>query len=293
MFRFVLIFLIIVSVSACGPRRHPPAPVSYKYGAVNKPGYVTVNKGETVYRIAVNNDVPVKALIDENNLRPPYLIKPGELLKIPAKKVHVVAKGDTLYNISRRYGVDLHKLASGNNIRAPYTLSIGQTLRLPSALSQATTRTASATPQPKKTVQSPPKKVKNLIPPKRSGKYFQWPLRGKVVSTFGPKKGGLYNEGINISGKRGASIKAADNGVVAYAGNQIKGYGNLILLKHDSGWITAYAHADKLLVSRGQKIKVGQNIATVGSTGSVSSPQLHFEVRHNRKVVDPRKYLAK
>ena len=120
-----------------------------------------------------------------------------------------------------------------------------------------------------------------------------WPVKGKVLSSYGGKSRGLQNDGINIAAPRGAPVKAAENGIVAYSGNELRGFGNLLLLKHAGGWITAYAHNDKLLVKRGDKIKKGQTIARVGSSGSVQNPQLHFELRKGKKAIDPIKYLPK
>jgi murein DD-endopeptidase MepM/ murein hydrolase activator NlpD len=120
---------------------------------------------------------------------------------------------------------------------------------------------------------------------------FMWPLRGKVISNFGPKTKGLHNDGINIAAPRGAPVRAAEGGVVAYAGNELRGFGNLLLLKHKNGWVTAYAHNDKLLVNRGDTVGKGQIIARVGSTGAVASPQLHFEIRRGKRAIDPKKHL--
>ena len=132
-----------------------------------------------------------------------------------------------------------------------------------------------------------------LAPPAITGKGFLWPVKGKVLSSYGGKSAGLQNDGINISAPRGAPVRAAENGVVAYSGNELRGFGNLLLLKHTGGWITAYAHNDTLLVKRGDKIKKGQTIAKVGSSGSVQNPQLHFELRKGKKAIDPIKYLPK
>jgi len=129
-------------------------------------------------------------------------------------------------------------------------------------------------------------------PPPRTGKGFTWPLKGRVVSNFGAKDGGLRNDGINIRAPKGTPVRAAENGVVAYAGNEIRGFGNLLLIKHAGGYVTAYAHNDALLVQRGQKVKRGQKISTVGSTGTVAQPQLHFEFRKGRRPKDPRTYLS-
>ena len=109
---------------------------------------------------------------------------------------------------------------------------------------------------------------------------------------FGPKSGGLHNDGINIAAARGTPVRAAENGVVVYIGNQLRGFGNLLLIKHSGGWMTAYAHADTLLVRRGQTVRRGEAVARVGSTGSVTQPQLHFEVRKGTRAVDPTRLLA-
>ncbi|HYB10945.1 MAG TPA: peptidoglycan DD-metalloendopeptidase family protein [Alphaproteobacteria bacterium] len=121
---------------------------------------------------------------------------------------------------------------------------------------------------------------------------FLWPVKGKIISGYGPKEGGLFNDGINIGATEGEDVIAADSGVVVYAGNEIRGFGNLVLVKHPDGWMTAYAHNDRLLVKRGQEVKRGQVIAKAGSTGSVSTPQLHFELRRGSHAVDPTRYMA-
>ncbi len=118
-----------------------------------------------------------------------------------------------------------------------------------------------------------------------------WPVRGRVISSFGTDSEGLHNDGINIAAPAGTPVLAADAGEVAYAGNELKGYGNLVLLKHASGFITAYAHTETLLVKRGDRVSRGQAIAKVGATGAVSQPQLHFELRRGAKALDPADYL--
>ena len=129
-------------------------------------------------------------------------------------------------------------------------------------------------------------------PPPRSGRSFLWPLQGDVVGRFGPMPGGTQNDGINIKAAEGTPVIAADSGTVAYAGNELRGYGNLILIKHADGWMTAYAHNAKLLVTRGQKVQRGQVIARVGASGAVTEPQLHFEVRRGSRALDPMDYLG-
>lgn len=168
-------------------------------------------------------------------------------------------------------------------------------LRPPSSRPPAPTSTAAPAAEPAPVQQEvaaapppPPPKRDVGTPPPRGGGRFLWPVKGKLISGFGPKPDGMNNDGINIAAAKGTAVVAADNGVVAYAGNELRGFGNLLLVKHDGGWITAYAHLDSMLVERGARVKRGERIGTVGQTGSVTSPQLHFELRKGSAVVDPR-----
>jgi murein DD-endopeptidase MepM/ murein hydrolase activator NlpD len=121
---------------------------------------------------------------------------------------------------------------------------------------------------------------------------FSWPLRGPLLASFGQKDGGQQNDGINIAANRGTKIRAADGGKVVYVGNEVKGFGNLVLIRHDPQWVTAYAHVNKIHVDKGDTVKSQDVIATVGQTGSVTRPQLHFEIRYKGKPVDPLAQLA-
>lgn len=118
-----------------------------------------------------------------------------------------------------------------------------------------------------------------------------WPVNGEVIAEFGPQEKGRHNDGINIAAPRGTPVRAVESGVVAYAGNELRGFGNLLLVKHESGWVSAYAHNADLLVQRGDTVSRGQTIARVGDSGGVSTPQLHFELRKGPRPVDPRSYL--
>jgi murein DD-endopeptidase MepM/ murein hydrolase activator NlpD len=120
---------------------------------------------------------------------------------------------------------------------------------------------------------------------------FRWPVRGKVITSYGAKTNGKANDGINLAVPEGTPVKAAEDGVVAYSGNELKGYGNLVLIRHTNGYVTAYAHASELLVKRGDTIKRGQIIAKSGQSGEVGSPQLHFEIRKGSSPVDPLQFL--
>ena len=129
-------------------------------------------------------------------------------------------------------------------------------------------------------------------PPPRASSKFRWPLSGKVISAFGSKGSGVHNDGINIEAAAGTIVRAAENGVVAYSGNELRGFGRLLLLKHADGWVTAYAHLSEVMVRRGETVKRGQAVAKVGRSGNVSRPQLHFEIRQGTRAVDPRKLLG-
>ncbi|KZL19128.1 Murein hydrolase activator NlpD precursor [Pseudovibrio axinellae] len=122
---------------------------------------------------------------------------------------------------------------------------------------------------------------------------FRWPVRGRIISDFGVKPGGSRNDGINLAVPSGTGIKAAEDGTIVYAGNELKGFGNLVLIRHDNGWVSAYAHNKELKVRRGDVVRRGQTIAMAGATGSVTQPQLHFELRKANKPVDPMNYLPR
>ena len=212
---------------------------------------------------------------------------------MPAAQYHIVKKGDTLYSIAREHNLDVASLTRKNNLQAPYTLYVGQKLALSGSVSGTSYKQSAVKSATNKTSVSNKRasRTSNYTPPKNRTAKFMWPVKGTVISGFGVIGKGRKNDGINIKAARGTAVKAADKGTVAYAGNELKGFGNLILIKHPDGWITAYAHNDKLLVRKGQKVIKGEKIATVGSTGGVNSPQLHFEVRAGKKAVNPRKYL--
>ena len=258
-------------------------------------GVVRVQKGDTLYSIARRENVSVRSLIEKNKLKPPYKIYPGQRLIVPQQRYYRVKKGDTLYSIAKANDMTVAQLARINNIHSPYTISVGQRLKLKEMdeFEGGTTSPQTTTTKAKTTTQQSAAKTttKNVtIPKSAQSKRFDRPASGKIIQKFGSTEN-AHNDGINIAGKLGDPIKAADSGQVVYAGNELKGYGNLMLIKHKDGWITAYAHSDKLLVKKGAQVTKGQKIATMGKTGGVKTPQLHFEVRYKTKVVDPEKYL--
>lgn len=198
---------------------------------------------------------------------------------------HYVKKGDTLFSISWRYGVEAKQLANWNNIPYPYTIYPGQKLRVNS------TAPTSSTARKSTTKQSSSKSAKSTQKPKKVQSVpigdWRWPVRGKIVSKFSAK-----NNGIDIAAKEGTLVTAAAAGKVVYAGNGLRGYGNLLIIKHNASFFSAYAHNKRLLVAEGASVKSGQKIAEVGSTGT-DRAKLHFEIRKNGNPVDPLKYLPR
>lgn len=314
----ILSAIVILGVGACGGTQ-APAPVTL-YGTSQGEGSAGVHNvisGDTLYSISNRYRIAMRDIVYVNDLTAPFALAIGQRLKLPPPQEYKVRTGDNLYAISRIFDVSPSELASLNHIGPPYTVQPGQVLTLPSVspnliadtddyaassgqavpapsvssnslppptTKPTTARTASAAapaPKPKITAKTPA----------RSSSKFLTPVRGNVISGYGPKSGGLHNDGINIAAPRGTPVSAAENGVVVYVGDELKGSGNLVLVRHSDRWMSAYAHLDKTSVTRGQTITRGTQVGTVGSTGSVSTPQLHFELRRGTQAINPKLYL--
>ena len=255
----------------------------------------------------------------------PALSAPASTAVAAAPSVHVVNPGDTLASIARRNHVPVTELAKANGIEPSANLKLGAKLTVPGKIAAAvpaqSSASASAAPAAAP-LSAPATKIAALpSPPQQSvhlaqatGKVeeapvdnmpivakpgeatgalptFRWPVRGKVITSYGAKTNGKANDGINLAVPEGTPVKAAEDGVVAYSGNELKGYGNLVLVRHGNGYVTAYAHASELLVKHGDTVKRGQIIAKSGQSGEVGSPQLHFEIRKGSTPVDPLQFL--
>lgn len=263
-----------------------------------KNNQIEVVAGDTIFSISKKTQVLLRDLIKQNNLMPPYILKVGSKLTIPKTNYHEVNSGETLYAISRLYNMKINQLIEINELKEPYSVKAGDHIKISKLEkifaenkdSQASYNLKTSEKSSEKTAEKEPKA--NFVE-KVLDKFnkFSWPVGGTVVSKFGPKSAGLYNDGINIKAKEGAEVKASEDGVVAYVGNELKGYGNLVIVKHAGGWITAYAHLAKSSVTRGEKVSKGQKIGTVGATGNVTSPQLYFGLRKGRDAVNPQNYL--
>jgi murein DD-endopeptidase MepM/ murein hydrolase activator NlpD len=283
-----------------GPAAEPAAEPAA--GPASRTVAYRIRPGDTMYGVSRRMAGPLRSILDANDLEPPYVLRVGRTLRVPNPRRHVVRAGDTVYGVARRYGLPVTQLVRLNAIKAPYTIAPGQDLTLPVAARAAATQTAAragtspASPRSSARSARPgaAKRGPRAIPqppPRASGKFF-WPVRGRLITRYGPKKNGLHNDGINIAAPRGAPVHAAENGVVAYLGNELRGFGNLILIKHAGGWVTAYAHNADFLVRRGDTVKRGQVIARIGSSGNVATPQLHFEIRKGTRSVDPTRFLG-
>jgi lipoprotein NlpD len=215
------------------------------------------------------------------------------------KGVHVVQKSETLFSLAWRYGWDYKALASANSIKPPYTIFPNQTLTIthkdihktnvpskpPKTLTKSKRPTSTKGPSAYKTRPAPP-----TVGNKGHALAWRWPSKGKVIANFSSKS--PVNKGIDITGRIGESVMAAATGSVVYAGSGLLGYGNLVIIKHNDTFLSAYAHNKKLLVKEGQKVKAGQVIAEIGSSGT-DKVKLHFEIRRQGKPVNPKKYLPK
>jgi murein DD-endopeptidase MepM/ murein hydrolase activator NlpD len=241
---------------------------------------------------------------------------------------HFVNHGDTLASIARKNHISAADLARANGLAPSAKLKLGAKLTVPGSKTAAVAAPLAPAPvaaapvaaalQPVATAPAPTTKMAAVAQPAQSARLaqatanieekpaetpakaaettsslptFRWPVRGKVITSYGAKTNGKSNDGINVAVPEGTPVKAAEDGVVAYSGNELKGYGNLVLVRHSNGYVTAYAHASELLVKRGDPIKRGQVIAKSGQSGEVASPQLHFEIRKGSSPVDPLQFL--
>ena len=317
---------------------------------------VIVQQGETLYSIAKKNGVPLRDLIDTNNLEPPYALKAGSAIKIPFPNYHESREGETLYSISRMYDMKVNDVIALNNLKFPYPIYPGDKIKIVKdknkkseknsqlALESKAKKENNIKPAEEKAKEIVEKKnskeiekygfkpsevralelakrndssrtAQNIINPSKNEivetklsinkpidkdsikkianktNRFSWPVRGEVISKFGPKSAGLYNDGINIKAKDGQAVSSSEDGIVAYVGSELKGYGNLVIVKHSGGWISAYAHLKNSAVAIGQKISKGQKIGNVGNSGKVKFPQLYFGLRKGRDAVNPENYL--
>lgn len=322
----IAILCAILSLTSCGESKTAAPVYSYGvHQGVGSLGAHAVQKGDNLWTISQKYNLDLRGIIEANKLSPPYHLTAGSRLNLPAPQTYTVQPKDNIYTISRLFNTTQTELSSLNRLSSPYKLNAGQVLRIPQnyevasiktvametplspviappsnveAVALPPTVTTASSPEiippqpiPQQNVTPPPAQevaaIKNPEPmPLRTGQFLK-PVNGKIISSFGDKPDGQHNDGINIQAIKGDPVRAAENGQVVYVGNEIEGYGNMILLRHGDQYVTAYAHMAKTLVKKGETIRRGQTIGTVGSTGFVDKPQLHFEIRKGKKAVNP------
>lgn len=261
----------------------------------------TVAPGDTVYNISRRYGVDQASLMAENGIAPPYTIKLGQSLRIPGRVEPVPAAPPVDVAVAPAPAAapippepvteappieiiepDPDSLPPPRATAAAVVpLPVPQPGRKPVAPAEVAAAPAAAAAAPSAPAAAAATGTMR----------FAWPVVGDIISDFGPKSGGQHNDGINIQVAAGTTVRAAEGGTVAYAGNEIRGFGNLVLIRHANGWMTAYAHNADMLVKQGDKVTRGQAIARVGRTGNVTVPQLHFEIRRNGTPVNPAKYM--
>ena len=293
---------------------------------------ITVATGDTLYSLSRKYSVPVNDLAVMNKIGAPFTLSVGQKLRVPdvasvsksgraatpaqsaktvesktsSKKSATVQKNTATKSDVKKVdakttqakkATSVHKVES----KKTDTKKVGTKNAKQVNATKAETKTAVKTDAAKKTNTANKTATAKNTGNKggaqkmmaRSASRFSWPVRGKILSGYGAKSNGLFNDGINIRAARGATVAAAENGLVAYAGNEVKGMGNLVIIQHSDGWMTVYAHMDSMVVRRGSAVRVGQKIGTVGQTGKVDAPQLHFEIRKGTRAYNPINYLKK
>lgn len=252
--------------------------------------YHTVQPGETLYAISRRYGIDSFTLAQANRLAPPYAIQVGQQIAIPSDRPAAPAATE----VAAIPPVPVPSPTAGPGappqvLVAPPTPSSRPSTIPPTAAGMPDAPPPVAAPPPPAEAQAvpAPEPEATSSPVIRGTGQFSWPVKGRVLSGYGPTADGLHNDGINIAARKGEPVRAADSGTVVYAGDGMKGFGHLVLIRHANGFVTAYAHNDVLLVRKGAAVRRGQIIARAGQSGGVGEPQVHFEIRHGVQAVNP------
>ncbi|MGF1693609.1 murein hydrolase activator NlpD [Photobacterium kagoshimensis] len=288
----------LLLLSACSS--HPPAPVSSvnsKYGNVERGSfrgsYYQVKKGDTLYFIAYVTGRDVKEIIAHNRLSAPYTIYPGQKLQLWKSKYTAPVYGKAApVIVAKTPSKTTQSKAKPKPKPKPKPK---KTTPVKKAQPQAAQKTANKKVDQGRTKEYSQNTKSNKVVTKSASATNKvdrwiWPTQGRLIAGFSNSENG--NKGLDIAGQRGQAVKASAAGHVVYAGNALRGYGNLVIIKHSDDYLSAYAHNDKLLVKEKQAVKAGQKIASMGSSGA-KSVRLHFEIRYKGKSVNPMRYLPK
>ncbi len=287
-------------------------PVTANAKIVTATTYI-VQPGDSLSRIGESSGAGSEAIIRANQLVSPFTLRVGQRLSIPGGRYHTVQSGESGIAIARAYAIRWPEIVQINGLSEPYILRAGQRLLLPSEGAMASAPIAPRTPfrldiddiltggEPAnetgvpaaRPLDTPTRALPpNLVvrAPSQFAGSFDWPVYGKLASRFGPAGTGEVNDGIDIMVSQGTPVLATSDGVVAFVGNNVAGYGGLILIRHGGGWISAYGRASSAMVTRGQNVKKGQ---IIGRAGMGATPMIHFELRQGRKPVDPIAHLPR
>lgn len=258
------------------------------------PTYVA-KPGDSVFTVSQRFQIPMRAIIETNGLDAPFDLPPGSVVRLPPPRLHTVAPGETLLSLARRYAIDARSLALLNRLEKPFAVRVGDVLVLP-ALARppqappppAASQPAPPPPQRAKLRKGDPAPLPSGPPPDPAAARgrFDWPVAGRVAEKFGPQDGGKRSDGLEIETAPGAPIRAAAAGRIVYAGDDLPGYGRLILIQHADGWVTAYAHCGAMLATEGAKVARGDKIGETAKDG-----RLHFQLRKGADPVDPQSAL--
>ncbi|MDD4616636.1 MAG: peptidoglycan DD-metalloendopeptidase family protein [Alphaproteobacteria bacterium] len=298
-------FVLIAVLSACTFTR-PPEPHLPNRSGIQIGETITVKQGENVYSIAQDHNVSMREVIVLNDLKPPFEVRRGQSLMLPAGGSSF--SGDLPPPTAAPMApVEKTNLApimppsvSSQEITPPVFSAPTNTAPASAPQSSAPgmfgaqSSVVAEPPSQPTSIKQPAEEIPEsaaLTAPEIPSSSLKWPVQGPILSTFGPKGSGMNNDGINISAPKGSPVVAAAPGTVVYAGNDMKGFGNLVLIKHQGDLVTAYAHLDRVLVKRDALVTQSDTIGTVGKTGNVPSPQLHFEVRQSGKPVNPQQVI--
>ncbi len=273
------------AVAAPQPRPQQPAPQQAAPAVAGSDGIYVVKAGDTLYSIARRHGANVTQLAALNNLESAAHIRIGQRLRVDGSAAPSAAT--SAFATAKPVPATLHKASTGPT-PAPQPVKTAPVVAAPAKLPAAPAIPVETAPQTT-TVAA----IDSAADPASvDGTSFRWPVRGRIISGFGAKAGGERNDGINLAVPEGTSVKATEAGTVIYAGNELEGYGELILIRHADGWVSAYAHNKEIKVNRGDKVRRGQTVALAGRTGSVTTPQVHFELRRGAKPVNPLDHLT-
>ena len=276
-----------------------PAPAAPSASYASGPR-VTVQQGDTLSSLSQRYGVPIGTIQAANNLADARL-RPGQVLVMPGANMAGAtrtASNTPVAPVTPRAPVapaPAPTAQTANVPAAPAMPAMPATRKVSTTTISAPADGAAPQSAPTASAASGTSVTSNgqlPTPEPLSGNSFRWPVKGRIISGFGTKPDGGHNDGVNIAVPQGTPVKAAENGVVAYSGSELKGYGNLVLVRHANNWVSAYANNEQLLVKRGDKVSRGQVIAKAGTSGSVTEPQVHFELRKGSRPVDPTQYMS-